>query len=329
MLWDYKQDIFDKADANKDGFLNSSELAEYNKQLYPNIAIRGLHQDTDAVLQSADLNKDGLVSQGELALYNSNQEYLDENTFKTKVNTDAKTNQTEWNALRTKYNIYGSKDIITKEEIMKYDTDLYIKNQNQFMSGDSATFNFADKDNSGFLDKNEMQDYIGQIRPGVYSDGQIANLFNQMDTNKDGLVSDGEIALFKLNNETNITSAKLVNAGYTQKDADALVEKYSPEGKSSFNVNDVKNTDDKTQGKTEPVDNTKDGISVGGVIAIAVCCLILVGIVAWGIYWLSKDKEKKKTITTVTETYETKEVGKSVDMDLQTVNNQKKQKGIE
>ena len=73
------------------------------------------------------------------------------------------------------------------------------------------------------------------------------------------------------------------------------MKKYAPAGHSAFNANDVKNKDDILQDKAR--DNTKDGMSVGGIIALVACCLVVVGVIAWAIYYLSKDHKKEKTET--------------------------------
>ena len=312
--WDYKPDTFASVDTTKDGLLNSTELDNYFKTLYTDTNTQSNYQSTSDYLARADINRDGLISKGELALYKSGQDYLDENTFKTKVNTDTTDvsgtpkNQTQWNDLQKEYNIYDSKAIISKGEIMAHDQELH----RTAVSYNSATFNSADADKNGFLDRSDMKTYLTNFY-GTCSDKQIDYTLGTLDINKDGLVSDGEFAFFKLNNESSITADKLVNAGYSISDADALVRKYAPEGKQAFNADDVKNKDDRLQGK--PVDNTKDGINVGGIIALVSCCLIVVGLVAWGIWWLSKDNKKKETTT------ETKDTNNSPsDSNLETVN---------
>lgn len=306
--WDYNPDTFKNIDTTNDGLLNSQELESYFKTLYNDTISHMNHQSVSDYLANADINGDGLISKGELALYKSEQDYLDENTFKTKVNTDTTTNQTQWDDLQKEYNIYDSKDIISKQEIMAHDQELH----RSALSYGSATFNSADVNRDGFLDQSEMKTYLENIY-GTCSDKQINYTFNQLDANKDGIVSDGEFALFKLKNDPDITADKLQTAGFNESDAKALVSKYSTEGRSSFNATDVKNKDDRSQGK--PVDNTKDGISVGGIIALVSCCLIVVGIIAWGIWWLSKDDKKKETTT---ETKDTK--NSPSDSNLETVN---------
>lgn len=312
--WDYNPTTFDKVDATKDGLLNSTELSNYHNTLYHTASDEMSHQTPGHVIANADINSDGLISKGELALYKSGQDYLDENTFKTKVNTDTTDvigtpkNQTQWNDLQKEYNIYDSKDIISKQEIMAHDQELH----RSALSYGSATFNSADVNRDGFLDQSEMKTYLENIY-GTCSDKQINYTFNQLDANKDGIVSDGEFALFKLKNDPDITADKLQTAGFNESDAKALVSKYATEGRSSFNADDIKNKDDRLQGK--PVDNTKDGISVGGIIALVSCCLIVVGIIAWGIWWLSKDDKKKETTT---ETKDTK--NSPSDSNLETVN---------
>lgn len=314
--WDYKPDTFESVDTTKDGLLNSTELTNYFKTLYPGTSAQtGYQQYIDDFLTKADINGDGLISKGEIALYKSGQDYLDENTFKTQVLDSIKVElqdvdikDTQWKNFRDEYNIYDSKEIISKGEIMAHDQELH----RTAVSYNSATFNSADADKNGFLDRSDMKTYLTNFY-GTCSDKQIDYTLSTLDINKDGLVSDGEFAFFKLNNESSITADKLVNAGYSRSDADALVRKYAPEGKQAFNADDVKNKDDRLQGK--PIDNTKDGISVGGIIALVACCLIVIGIVAWGIWWLSKDDKKKETTT------ETKDTNNSPsDSNLETVN---------
>ena len=314
--WDYKPDTFASVDTTKDGLLNSTELTNYFQKLYTDTNTQSNYQSTSDYLARADINGDGLISKGEIALYKSGQDYLDQSTFVDKVATTTETDATkandaknaQWNDLQKEYNIYDSKEIISKGEIMAHDQELH----RTAVSYNSATFNSADADKNGFLDRSDMKTYLTNFY-GTCSDKQIDYTLSTLDINKDGLVSDGEFAFFKLNNESSITADKLVNAGFSKSDADALVKKYAPEGKQAFNADDIKNTDDRLQGK--PVDNTKDGISVGGIIALVSCCLIVVGLVAWGIWWLSKDDKKKETTT------ETKDTNNSPsDSNLETVN---------
>lgn len=297
--WDYNPNTFKNIDTNNDGLLNSQELNNYFTKLYPDASTRATYENINNFIKNADLNGDGLISKGELALYKSGQDYLDQSTFVDKVATTTETDatkaatakNTQWNNFKNEYNLYDSKDIISKQEIMDHDLDL---NRNA-ISFRSDTFNSADANKDGFLDKSEMKTYLGNSY-GTCSDKQINYTFENLDVNKDGLVSDGEFALFKLKNDPDITSEKLVNAGYSKSDADALVSKYATEGRSSFNANDVKNKDDILQDKAR--DNTKeDSMSVGGIIALVACCLVVVGVIAWAIYYLSKDHKKEKTET--------------------------------
>ena len=314
--WDYNPSAFNSVDKPTDGLLNSTELESYFKTLYTNANTRSNYQSASDYLANADINGDGLISKGEIALYKSGQDHLTEDIFKKYVNTDTikdasgtPRNQAQWNDLQKDYNIYDSKDIISKGEIMEHDKDLYRTS----MSFSSTTFNAADANRDGFLDQSEMKTYL-ENSYGTCSDKQINYTFDQLDANKDGLISDGEIAVFKLKNNPEITVDKLKDAGFAESDAKALVSKYATEGRSSFNATDVKNKDDTS------IDNTKNGISVGGIIALIVCCLIVVGLIAWGIWWLNKDDKKKETEQT-----STKGVSKKVDSNLRTVNDQGQQ----
>ena len=284
--WDYNPDTFKNIDATNDGLLNSQELNNYFTKLYPDASTRATYENINDFIKNADLNGDGLISKGELALYKSGQDYLDKDTFITKV-----TNQTQWDNLQKEYNIYDSKNIISKQEIMDHDKELY----RTALSYSPTSFNAADANKDGFLNQSEMKTYL-ENSYGTCSDKQINYTFENLDVNKDGLVSDGEFALFKLKNDPDITSEKLVNAGYSKTDADALVSKYATEGRSSFNANDVKNKDDILQDKSNNI-KTKDHMTVGGIIALVACCLVVVGVIAWAIYYLSKDHKKEKTET--------------------------------
>ena len=317
--WKYDPDIFNNVDTSKDGLLNSTELGNYFKKLYPDTITRSTYQSTSDYLTNADINGDGLISKGELALYKSGQDYLDENIFKTKVVApdkiplfDTDSGEVKWRNFRDEYNLYKNNDIISREEIIEHDLEL---NRNA-ISFSSNAFNSADANKDGFLDQSEMKTYLGNY--GHYSDTTANYTFNNLDINKDGLISDGEFAMFKVNNDTGITYDKLVNAGFDKSDANALVKKYAPEGQISFSKDDIVAKDDQLQGKKSVIDNTKDGISVGGIIALIACCVIFVGLIAWGIWWLSRD-DKKKEQTTGYEP-ETREIENDTDNNLQTIN---------
>ena len=138
-------------------------------------------------------------------------------------------------------------------------------------------------------------------------------MFDNLDINKDGLVSDGEFAMFKVNSDT-ITSDKLVKAGFSKSDADALVKKYTQEGKNSFTKDDVDTKDNQSQVNTKDSNTKKDGITVGGVIALISFFLCIVGIIAWGIWWLNKDDKKEQENTT-----EIKEIKNDAENNLETI----------
>jgi len=309
--WDYNSTTFENVDTTaKDGLLNPTELESYFKTLYTDTNTQSNYQSPNDYLARADINGDGLISKGEIALYKSGQDYLDKDTFITKVNTDTTTNQTQWDDLQKEYNIYDSKDIISKGEIMDHDKELY----REAMKFSSETFNAADANKDGFLNRSEMKTYLENLY-GTCNDKQINYAFNNLDLNKDGLISDGELALFKTKNADLIDTKTLTNAGYSQADADALVKKYASEGQSAFNANDVKDKDGTLQDKSN-YNKPKDGISVGGIIALVVFCLIVVGIIAWGIWWLSKD-DKKETKTNENQ----KAISEKSENNLATINN--------
>ena len=314
--WGYKPTTFDTVDKPKDGLLNPTELESYFKTLYNGTITRSGYQSASDYLANADINGDGLISKGEIALYKSGQDHLTEDIFKKYVNDDANTNQKQWENLKKKYDIYESHDVISRGEIMDHDKELY----RTALSYSPTSFNAADANKDGFLNQSEMKTYL-ENSYGTCSDKQINYTFNNIDVNKDGLISDGELALFKTKNADFIDAQKLTEAGYIQDDADALVKKYAQKGSTSFNAADVKDKDDRSQGK--PIDNTKDGISVGGIIALVACCLIVIGIVAWGIWWLSKDDKKEKETTT-----ETKKIRNKVNTNLKTISSQGQQAGI-
>lgn len=318
--WGYNPGIFKSVDVNKDGLLNSTELNNYFNKLYTDTNTQSIYQSASDYLANADINGDGLISKGEIALYKSGQDYLDENTFKTKVVApdkiqlyDIDSGEVKWRNFHDEYNLYENNDIISREEIIEHDKELY----RTAMSFRSAAFNASDVDKNGFLDASEMKTYLENLY-GTCSDKQIDYTFNNVDANGDGLISDGEFAMFKVNNDTGITSDKLVNAGYAKSDADALVKKYAPNGQTSFSKDDIVAKDDQLQGKKSVIDNTKDGMSVGGIIALIACCVIFVGLIAWGIWWLSKD-DKKKEQTTGYEP-EKREIENDTDNNLQTIN---------
>ena len=317
--WDYNPTTFENVDTTKDGLLNSTELDNYFKTLYTDTNTQSNYQSPSDYLARADINGDGLISKGEIALYKSGQDYLDQPTFVDKVATTTETDatkaaaakNTQWNNFKNEYNLYDSRDIISKQEIMEHDLDL---NRNA-ISFSSDTFDFADANKDGFLNQSEMKTYL-ENSYGTCSDKQINYTFENLDVNKDGLVSDGEFALFKTKNADLIDAKTLTDAGYNQADADALVKKYASEGQSAFNANDVKNKDDTLQDKSN-YNKPKDGISVGGIIALVVFCLIVVGIIAWGIWWLSKD-DKKETKTNENQ----KAISEKSENNLATINNE-------
>lgn len=319
--WEYSPSTFTKVDTNNDGLLNSTELSNYYKKLYPSLLDKMPYQTPSNVIANADINGDGLISKGEIALYKSGQDYLDKDTFITKVNTDTITNQTQWDDLQKEYNIYNSKNIVSKGEIMEHDLEL----NREALSFSSKTFNASDNNNDGFLNHSEMKTYLTNLY-GSCSDKTANYIFDNLDINKDGRVSDGEFALFKLNNDPTITSDKLVNAGFSKSDADALVKKYTQEGKDSFTKDDVDVKDNPSQGNqtgntgndnTKDSNTKKDSITVGGIIALVACCLIVVGIIAWGIWWLSKD-DKQKTKTNENQ----KAISEKSENNLVTINNE-------
>lgn len=326
--WEYSPSTFAKVDTNNDGLLNSTELDKYYKACYPTSLNRMPYQTPSNVIANADINGDGLISKGEIALYKSGQDYLDENTFKTQVLASSKVElldvdikDTQWKNFRDEYNLYESNDIIAKGEIIGRDLEL----NREALSFSSKTFNASDNNNDGFLNHSEMKTYLTNLY-GSCSDKTANYIFDNLDINKDGRVSDGEFALFKLNNDPTITSDKLVNAGFSKSDADALVKKYTQEGKDSFTKDDVDVKDNPSQGNqtgntgndnTKDSNTKKDSITVGGIIALVACCLIVVGIIAWGIWWLSKD-DKQKTKTNENQ----KAISEKSENNLVTINNE-------
>ena len=305
--WDYNPTTFENVDTTtKDGLLNPTELESYFKTLYTDANTQSNYQSPNDYLARADINEDGLISKGEIALYKSGRDHLTEEIFKSEVNSD----KSQWDTLQQEYNIYDSKDIISKGEIMDHDKELY----RGAMKFSSTTFNAADANKDGFLNRNEMKTYLEHLY-GTCNDKQINYTFNNLDVNKDGLVSDGELALFKTKNADLIDAKTLTDAGYSQADADALVKKYASEGQSAFNANDVKDKDGTLQDKSN-YNKPKDGISVGGIIALVVFCLIVVGIIAWGIWWLSKD-DKQETKTNENQ----KAISEKSENNLATINN--------
>ena len=316
--WDYNPTTFENVDTNRNGLLNSTELDNYFKTLYTGTNTQSNYQSPSDYLARADINGDGLISKGEIALYKSGQDYLDENTFKTQVLASSKVElqdvdikDTQWKNFHDEYNLYESNDIISKEEIIEHDLDL---NRNAILFS-SDTFNSADANKDGFLNQSEMKTYLENLY-GTCNDKQLNYTFNNLDVNKDGLVSDGEFALFKTKNADLIDAKTLTDAGYSQADADALVKKYASEGQSAFNANDVKDKDGTSQDKS--INNkTKDHMTVGGIIALVVFCLIVVGLIAWGIWWLSKD-DKQETKTNENQ----KAISEKSENNLATINNE-------
>ncbi|MBR1428748.1 MAG: hypothetical protein IJ590_00650 [Rickettsiales bacterium] len=307
--WEYSPSTFTKVDTNNDGLLNSTELSNYYNTLYHTTSDKMSYQTPSNIIANADINGDGLISKGELALYKSGQDYLDKNTFKTQVLASSKfvdIKDTQWKNFRDEYNLYDSNDIIAKGEIIGRDLELNRK----ALSFSSKAFNASDNNNDGFLNSSEIKTYLENYGP--CSDKTAKYIFDNLDINKDGLVSDGEFAMFKVNSDT-ITSDKLVKAGFSKSDADALVKKYTQEGKNSFTKDDVDTKDNQSQVNTKDSNTKKDGITVGGVIALISFFLCIVGIIAWGIWWLNKDDKKKETTT------EIKEIKNDAENNLETI----------
>ena len=308
--WEYSPSTFTKVDTNNDGLLNSTELSNYYDTLYHTTSDKMSYQIPSNVIANADINGDGLISKGELALYKSGQDYLDKNTFKTQVLASSKfvdINDTQWKNFRDEYNLYDSNDIIAKGEIIGHDLEL----NREALSFSSKAFNASDNNNDGFLNSSEIKTYLENY--GSCSDKTAKYIFDNLDINKDGLVSDGEFAMFKVNSDT-ITSDKLVKAGFSKSDADALVKKYTQEGKNSFTKDDVDTKDNQSQVNTKDSNTKKDGITVGGVIALISFFLCIVGIIAWGIWWLNKDDKKEQENTT-----EIKEIKNDAENNLETI----------